>query len=177
LPSRLTAWALAWYAAGLIGHSVLEVLTRAFYARQDTKTPVLVGAAAMALNVAFSFAFSALFLQAGWLPLGGLALANSLATALEAVALLWIMRKRLGGIEGPALLDGGMRIGVAALGMALALWFWMKVVGEVNPWVAGLGGVVAGGVVYAMGVVLLKVPEVQSLIVFLKRKATVTPRK
>ena len=35
--TKLIAWALLWYAAGLVGHSILEVLTRAFYAQHDTK--------------------------------------------------------------------------------------------------------------------------------------------
>ncbi|MFN8463765.1 MAG: murein biosynthesis integral membrane protein MurJ, partial [Anaerolineales bacterium] len=33
---QLVAWALLWFAAGLVGHSIMEVLTRAFYAQQDT---------------------------------------------------------------------------------------------------------------------------------------------
>src|SRR5688572_22382342 len=96
---QLVAWALLWYAAGLVGHSVMEVLTRAYYAQQDTKTPVFIGTVAMGLNVIFSFWFSSLFTQIGWFPLGGLALANSLATALEATALFVVMRKRLHGME------------------------------------------------------------------------------
>jgi len=91
--TTLVAWALLWYAAGLVGHSVLEVLARAFYALHDTKTPVIVGVIAMSLNVVFSFAFAALFKQIGWMPHGGLALANSLATALETIALLVLMRR------------------------------------------------------------------------------------
>jgi putative peptidoglycan lipid II flippase len=93
--AEMTAWALVWYAAGLVGHSVMEVLTRAFYAQQDTKTPVIIGAIAMGLNVVFSILFSQLFAQIGWYPLGGLALANSFATALEAIALFIFMRKRI----------------------------------------------------------------------------------
>ncbi|MGH2627600.1 MAG: murein biosynthesis integral membrane protein MurJ, partial [Anaerolineales bacterium] len=50
----LVAWALLWYAAGLVGHSLVEILSRAFYALQNTRTPVLVGAAAMSLNVILS---------------------------------------------------------------------------------------------------------------------------
>ncbi|HWA15390.1 MAG TPA: murein biosynthesis integral membrane protein MurJ, partial [Gemmatimonadales bacterium] len=78
---QLVAWALLWYAAGLIGHSIMEVLTRAFYAQHDTMTPVLIGTAAMGLNVVFSFTFAWVFSKWGWMPHGGLALANSLATA------------------------------------------------------------------------------------------------
>ena len=40
--TQLVAWALLWYAAGLVGHSLLEVIVRAFYALHDTRTPVSV---------------------------------------------------------------------------------------------------------------------------------------
>ena len=60
-PPNLVAWALLWYAAGLVGHSVVEIVYRAFYALHDTRTPVFVGAAAMGLNVVFSLLFAALF--------------------------------------------------------------------------------------------------------------------
>ncbi|MBI4769781.1 MAG: murein biosynthesis integral membrane protein MurJ, partial [Chloroflexi bacterium] len=86
----LVSWALLWYAVGLVGHSLVEILSRAFYALHDTRTPVAVGAVAMSLNVALSLLFARLFERAGWLPHGGLALANSLATALETAALLWL---------------------------------------------------------------------------------------
>ena len=54
--TALVSWALLWFAAGLVGHSMLEVLTRAFYAQHDTRTPVIVGASAMGLNVILSIA-------------------------------------------------------------------------------------------------------------------------
>ena len=53
--TELVAWALLWYAAGLVGHSVVEVLARAFYALHDTRTPVIIGTIAMSLNIALSF--------------------------------------------------------------------------------------------------------------------------
>ena len=98
--TELVAWALLWYAAGLVGHSVVEVLARAFYALHDTRTPVIVGATAMGLNVGLSFLFVWLFSSIGWMPHGGLALANSTATALEMVGLLILIRKKLAGMEG-----------------------------------------------------------------------------
>jgi putative peptidoglycan lipid II flippase len=159
--AQMTAWALIWYAAGLVGHSIMEVLTRAFYAQQDTRTPVMIGTIAMGLNVLFSILFSRWFAQIGWLPLGGLALANSLATALEAAALFIFIRRRLKGIEGRFLADGFVRCAAAALGMALGLWFWIQAMGEMNRWIVVLGGVVLGGVIYLLGVLLLRVREVQ----------------
>lgn len=162
--TELVAWALLWYGVGLVGHSVMEVLARAFYALHDTRTPVMVGVVAMSLNVVFSFLFSDLFERAGWMPHGGLALANSLATALEMAALLLLMRRRLDGIEGSRLLQG---FGSAALGtlmMSLALWLWMTQIGEAAPWLVTTGGVVIGGVVYTVVIAVLRVPEVNTLL-------------
>jgi putative peptidoglycan lipid II flippase len=162
--TQLVAWALLWYAAGLVGHSFMEVLARAFYALHDTKTPVIVGVIAMSLNVVFSFAFAALFENIGWMPHGGLALANSLATALETVGLLVLMRKRLGGIEGNKISQAAIQAGTAAIAMALALYFWMGFIGKYSPWIAGGGGIVVGGMVYALVVYLLRVDEISSLL-------------
>ena len=161
---QLVAWVLLWYAAGLVGHSIMEVLTRAFYAQQDTKTPVIIGTIAMGLNVVFSIWFSRLFAQIGWLPVGGLALANSLATALEAIALFIFMRRRLNGIEGRSIADAAWRIGLAGLGMAIGLLVWIQFTGGMNRWLVALGGVVVGGVIYLMAVFLLKVQEIQFLV-------------
>jgi putative peptidoglycan lipid II flippase len=168
--TQMTAWALTWYAAGLIGHSIMEVLTRAFYAQQDTKTPVLIGTIAMGLNVVFSFTFAWLFDRMGWMPLGGLALANSLATALEATALFLVMRQRLNGIEGGYLARGFAACALASLGMGIGLWVWMQAVGSLNRWFVALGGVALGGILYGMGVLLFRLPEIQILVRAITRR-------
>jgi putative peptidoglycan lipid II flippase len=162
--TEMVAWALLWYAAGLVGHSIMEVLTRAFYAQHDTKTPVIIGTVAMLLNIVFSLGFAKIFKQVGWMPLGGLALANSLATALEATVLFIVMRKRLGGIEGKWMADGALRASAAALGMSLTLGLWTQAAGSLNRWVVGVGGVAVGGIVYGLIMVALRVPEIQSVI-------------
>jgi putative peptidoglycan lipid II flippase len=166
----LVAWALLWYAAGLVGHSVVEILSRAFYALHDTKTPVFVGAAAMSLNVIFSFAFSALFVQLGWMPHGGLALANSLATALEMGGLMFLMRRRLKGLEGRNIARGFIQFALAGLGMILVLVVWMRITAAASPWLVGLGGIALGGAIYALAVTLLRVPEVGMLIGAIQRR-------
>jgi putative peptidoglycan lipid II flippase len=170
LTAEMTAWALTWYAAGLVGHSVMEVLTRAFYAQQDTKTPVVIGALAMGLNVVFSIGFSRLFAQIGWMPHGGLALANSLATALEATALFVVMRKRLKGIEGRYIARGFGAAALAAAAMGLGLFVWLQVSNGWGAWLAALGGVALGGGIYALAVWVLRVPEVSFIMSGIKRR-------
>jgi len=159
----LVAWSLVWYAAGLVGHSIMEILTRAYYAQHDTKTPVIIGTVAMGLNVVFSILFSRLFVTLGWMPLGGLALANSLATALEASVLLIVMRKRLNGIQGSHIARGFGASALSALTMAVALIFWLKVINGFSVWIVTLGGLAIGGLTYGLCVLILKVPEIKAL--------------
>jgi putative peptidoglycan lipid II flippase len=168
--TQLISWALLWYAAGLVGHCVVEILARAFYSMHDTKTPVLVGAAAMGLNVALSLLLSSWFARIGWMPHGGLALANSIATALEATSLWVLMRRRLGGIEGNRVLKGTSQAVLATAAMVLVVLGWLRLVGERQAWLVGGGGVVIGGLVYCLVVLGLKVPEVRSLIDIIRRR-------
>ncbi|MCC6299076.1 MAG: murein biosynthesis integral membrane protein MurJ [Anaerolineales bacterium] len=167
---QLVAWALLWFAAGLVGHSIMEVLTRAFYAQQDTKTPVIIGTIAMGLNVVYSILFSRWFEQIGWFPLGGLALANSFATALEAVALFIFMRRRLNGIEGKSIFNSAWRVALAALGMGVGLMAWIQLTLSQTRWLVALGGVAIGGIVYAASVVMFKVPEVRLILNSVSRR-------
>ena len=157
--TQMTAWALTWFAVGLVGHSIMEVLTRAFFAQHDTKTPVIIGTVAMGLNVLFSILFSQWFEQLGWYPVGGLALANSLATAIEAAALFIVMGRRLDGIEGKFVAKGFVLCSGAAFGMALGLWIWIQATAGMKSWIIALGGIALGGLLYLAGVLILKVPE------------------
>lgn len=172
--TQMVAWALLWYSAGLIGHSIVEILSRAFYALHDTKTPVLVGTAAMGLNAIFSFVFPSIFASIGWMPHGGLALANSLATGLEAAVLFWMMHRRLEGVNGAQVALGLGQSTLAALGMSLGLLAWLQLAGNLNPWLIGLGGVAIGAAIYGLGVIILKVPEVHSILSFLRRRISRT---
>ncbi len=168
--TRMTAWALAWFAAGLVGHSMLEILSRAFYALHDTKTPVVVGAIAMGLNIVFSFGFVYLFSKIGWMPLGGLALANSLATALEAAALFIIMRRRLNGIGGTSIAKGFLIAAMTSGVMGLVLLLWLRASNDFNVWLVGLGGILFGGLAYGLCLVAFRVPEVRTALGYVQRR-------
>ncbi len=169
--TELVSWALLWYAAGLVGHSLVEILSRAFYALHDTRTPVVVGSLAMGLNVVLSIGFAALFTRIGWLPHGGLALANSVATALEMVGLLILMRRRLHGLEGPRVLNAALLAGAATFAMSLGIWYWLSWAGDRAAWLVAVGGVALGGGIYGIGVWVLRVSEVRQVAGALLRRA------
>jgi putative peptidoglycan lipid II flippase len=166
----MTAWALLWFGAGLVGHSFLEILSRAFYAFHDTRTPVIVGSIAMGLNIAFSFGFSALFLKVGWMPIGGLALANSLATALEAAVLFVLMQQRLNGIRGTHIAKGFLVAAIASLVMSIVVVLWLNSIYAVNVWLVGLGGIFFGAAAYGLALLALRVPEIKNATGYIQRR-------
>lgn len=168
--TQMVAWALLWYAAGLIGHCIVEIFSRSFYALHNTIIPVVVGVLAMALNIGLSVFFAGWFQRLGWMPHGGLALANSLATGLEAIVLWVLMRRRLKGLEGERVFQGAWQAILGAGVMGLALWIWLDQTGELSAWIVGLGGVLIGGLIYGLMLLILRVDEVQSLIRIVHRR-------
>jgi putative peptidoglycan lipid II flippase len=161
--TNLVAWALLFYALGLVAHAGLEIVARAFYALHDTKTPLLVGGAAMALNVGLSLALPPIFEAFEWLAHGGLALANSLATTLELLGLLWLIRARLGGLEGRQSFPNLLRTTVAAALMAAVLIMLQSLLSGMNALVLGATGVALGVAVYMGAAWLLGVQEIRTI--------------
>jgi len=161
--TEMVAWALLWYAAGLVGHALVEILSRAFYALHDTRTPVTVGVITMGLNIGLSLAFSAWFARLGWMPHGGLALANSVATGLECIALVILIRRRLNGLEGRYVWQGlGISIaGTALMAAAVVGVRWMLGGGSL---VVELFGALAVGMAVYIGLMwVLKMPELSGM--------------
>ena len=52
---------------------------------------------------------------------------------------------------------------MVGLGMVIGLLLWIQATGSLNRWLVALGGVVLGGIIYVIGVVILKVPEIKML--------------
>lgn len=94
-----TAAALRFHLLGLTFAAVDQPLIFAFYARQDTWTPALVGVATVLLYVVLALAPTLFFA----LTLNGLILANSLKWAAHAVIMLLLVRRRMGGLGGQGL--------------------------------------------------------------------------
>ena len=113
--TELTASALQFYAIGLAGHAAVEVLVRGFFAMHDTRTPVLIGVASLALHMVLSW------LLAQWLGQAGIALGVSIGVLVEALWLGAVLARR-GGITlaRPQARSLGVTI-AATLGMGLVV--------------------------------------------------------
>jgi len=166
----LVAWALLWYAIGLLGHGLVEVTSRAFYSLHDTRTPVIVGVGAMAANLGLSFLFTALFNRLGWMPHGGLALANTTATAVESIILLVLMKRKLKGIAAN-------KIFAAVWKSITASGIMVIVIQTVNAYLFQQSGpartlfsILAGIVFYFVSLILLRIPEIKKVFRIIKNR-------
>jgi putative peptidoglycan lipid II flippase len=99
----------------------------------------------------------------GWLPLGGLALGFSLSNVIEVLLLLWLLRRKLGGIQGYSLLNGLWRMGAATLLMAGGMWL-------VLGWLGGTAVLLrlivvgsVGGLIYLAACAVLRLDELSRL--------------
>lgn len=169
--TALVATALRFYALGLIALTALEVVARGFYALSDTLTPVLSGGLQIAVMWALSLWFrDTLFPSLGWRPLGGLALSFSLSNILEVGLLLWLLRRRLGGLDGKALLAGTVRMGAATVAMSAAIVAAVAWLPAGAIWARALVGTAAGGLVYLLACWVLRVEELRQLVGLVRRR-------
>jgi putative peptidoglycan lipid II flippase len=157
--TELVTWALLWYALGLVGHAILEIVVRAFYAMKNTRTPVMIGVLAMSLNLVLSLLFLNLFERIGWAPHGGLALANSLATAIESLALILLLRKMRINLQLMPFVKSLFPMLGSVTIMGLVLLGWRMLLPNQSVWITGLGGVAIGGLTYILASLALKLPE------------------
>lgn len=165
------AWALAFYALGLVGHAGVEIIVRAFYALHDTWTPVWVGGLAMSLNVVLSLTLPGVFAWMGLPAHGGLALANSVATLLEMGGLMALLRPRLGGLEGRALGTSVARSGLAAGAMGFLLVLWQQALPGASGAVVGAGGILLGAGAYLLAAVFIGMDEIHFSLRRLSRRS------
>jgi putative peptidoglycan lipid II flippase len=105
----------------------------------------------MILNVVLSLTLIRVMGTPGSLvngPFAGLALANTLATTVEGIALLVLIRNRVGDLEERRLASSLLRAGTASAGMGAALWALMPLIEQLGVYSGTLGGIIAGGITF-----------------------------
>ena len=108
-----TAAALQVYAIGLVGYSIVRISSPVFYALQQNRTPVLVSVATVAVNAGLNLALVRV------MGFRGLALGTSIAALFNAVVLIVILRRSLGGLEDGRIIGSLGKIAVASTIMGL----------------------------------------------------------
>lgn len=138
-----TAQALIFYSIGITAYSTVHVLSRAYYALSDTRTPVVVSSFSMLVNLTFSL------LLIGPMGHGGLALAYSVTGIFNALVMtLWLHRK-VGAMGGQSMVTTGLKTSAASAAMGLVVWALTRGLDMVLP----VGEKSAQGVVVISGLV------------------------
>ena len=114
----MTARAVRFYAPGLVVFSFYKVLVPAFYAMQDSRTPVRIGLRIVGLNLALNILFVLTWPQG--FEHAGLAFATVLSSVASCVALGVLLQRRVGSPGWKKILASGGRALVAALAMGIA---------------------------------------------------------
>ena len=171
---QLTADTLLLFMLGLTAHSAIGVLARAFYARQDTRTPVAAAILAVVVNTSLGV------LLVGPLGLPALGLAIATAAWVEALVLLWMLGRREAGFDLPAIASITFRSAFGSVAAAIAALAVLEAAGAlVTPGAsagireapskvvlvveAGLA-TIAGVLAYVAFSIALRIPELPSIV-------------
>ncbi|HET6445392.1 MAG TPA: murein biosynthesis integral membrane protein MurJ [candidate division Zixibacteria bacterium] len=162
--TEFVAWALLFFAMSLVGLTAIEIIARVFYALEDTWTPVLAGALQLIAMWAIGLWLSRnVFPAFDWLELGALALGYSISTFLELGLLLWLLRRKMGGIDGKRLFNGLWRMLLATTVMFAITWITRNQLNELGVfWQMVVGGLV-GAASYIIASLLFGVKETRQL--------------
>lgn len=116
--TQQTALALSFFSIGLSAYAALKVLVPAFYSLGDARTPMFVSLGSIAINLAVAY----ILVHALGFGEAGLAFATSAVALFGFLAQFVILRNRIGGIHGRALLAQLGRVIAASATMAAAAW-------------------------------------------------------
>ena len=118
----MVAWTLLFYALGLCGYFSQQVVTRAFYSMQDSKTPMTSALTAVAANIVLNLVLI------WFLGTGGLALSTALCSYLQVGILAVMLRRQLGSaiFEGLAVTLAKTIAATLLMSAAIVVTVWLS---------------------------------------------------
>jgi putative peptidoglycan lipid II flippase len=111
---RMTALSLQAFSVGLIGFSLVKILAPAYFAREDTRTPVRIGLIALAVNFVLSVALAYGLERSGY---DGTHAGLALATSIAAIVNAWLLYR---GLRNPQVLTHASGWGRLLMRFAMA---------------------------------------------------------
>ena len=178
-----TAYALGIFALGLPAFVMIKVFSPAYFAREDTKTPMIYATISLIANTLGSIALFFVFRSYGLMPHLGIAVATTLGGWLNAGLLYATLVRRGYFVADPRLKRTLPRIVLACLAMGVVLWFVEAALsGSFGasaslPWrIGALVGLVGSGLlVYGLAVFATGALDMRQLRRFLQRRTPPTP--
>ena len=166
--TMLTSKALLFYSIGRIGYGLMEILNNAFYAMQDSKTPMKSSVVAILLNIILSLTL------VKYMGYTGLPLAASITSIVIAVLMIAMISKNVNGLVNKNDVKELAKILFSATIMGIII-IALKNVIVGNTTIATIlrvgASVGAGVIVYFASVLLLKNKTLDEFITKVKNKA------
>ena len=162
---EMTGNALFYYSIGMIAFGLRDILSRAFYALQDTKTPTINATIAVVLNIVLNIILSK------YLGIGGLALATSISAIVGTGLLFITLRRKIGGFGLKELSKSFIKMCFASAVMgfiALGSFNYLKQGLRQN--FALIIAIGIGVLVYGVLIYFMRIPEVERTIGLVKSK-------
>lgn len=171
----MTAWALAGYSIGLTGYAAIKILSPAFYALDDAKTPMYISLASIAVNAVACYFLMDLLSHVGvdeLHPNGlghvGVALSTSVVALVNFFALALFMRKRIRRLNGRSIFTSFMKIAAASAVMSVVCHFSYRFITtqfvNKNIWIRLIEAFVPialGGVTFVLAARVLRIGELE----------------
>lgn len=110
----LTAQSLGLFTISIFAQALIPLLARSFYSLSDTKTPVIISIVSMIVNIVASL------ILVNYMGVLGLALAFSIASFVNMILLLIVLRIKVASLEESEIFKEGVKITLATLIMVLA---------------------------------------------------------
>ncbi len=173
----MTAAALAGYSVGLTGYAAIKVLSPAFYALDDAKTPMMIGIASIGVNAISCYLLMQLLSNVGVTPEHpsgyghvGVALATSAVALVNFFALAWFMRRKIARLNGREIALSFLKIAAASAVMSIVCYFSYHFLTNYFAHksftirlVEAFVPIAAGGVVFIACAKLLRVGELEKI--------------
>jgi putative peptidoglycan lipid II flippase len=173
--SRLVASVLDMLALGMLPFSVFLLLVRAFYARQDARTPLYCNLVSNGAYLAFSFALFP------FMEVAGLGLSHTLCYVVAAGMAAWLLARRIGGLEGRHTARELAKVTAASLASAAVMVVVVELVaaaigpGTTRALVQLLAGGASGAVAFLMAARALRVEDLALFRQLLPRRGQGAP--
>ncbi len=161
----MTSISLAFYSIGMLGYGLRDVLSRAFYALQDTKTPMINAAIAILINIILNLILSR------YLGIGGLALATSISAIVATVLLFISLHKKIGSFSIRAIFINFMKILIASIIMGMIAKVTYDLLSTVVVEYASLiVSISLGAFVYFALIYFMKIEEINLILRYLSSR-------
>jgi len=159
----LTYWALIFYSVGLLAYAGTKIFASAFYALQDTRTPVKIATLSMIVNTVLNLLVVFHPYLKIKLHIGGLALATAISSFLNMILLVIALRRRIGGIGGRRILRSFIKVSFSSVIMGLTCWYAMHYMAYSANIIQVLASISAGVCIYIISSYIVGSEEIRHI--------------